>query len=116
VAAKLSELISLWHETALAGSRLESAARFPDPKRTVPAAKFFRVSLWPSNKSQVALPAAGKSSCSICLRVKAQAEDSLLNVRVFSGLLFVVRMFQIGPKQEPVNRREDGIDPSVIRT
>jgi hypothetical protein len=89
----------------------ESATRFLDPKRTVPAAKFFRVSLWLSDESQVALPAAGKSPSSICLRVKAPAEDSLLNVRGFSGLLFVVRMFQIGPKQEPVNRREDGIDP-----
>jgi hypothetical protein len=89
----------------------ESTTRFLDPKRTVPAARFFGVSLWLSDKSQVALHAAGKSPCSICLRVKAQAEDSLLNVLVFSGLLFVLRMFQIGQKQEPVNRREDGIDP-----
>ena len=35
----------------------------------------------------------------------------MLNVLVFSGLLFVLRMFQIGQKKEPVNRREDGIDP-----
>jgi hypothetical protein len=89
----------------------ESATRFLDPKRTVPAAKFFSVSLWPADKSQVALHAAGKSPCLICLRVKVPAEDSLLNVLVFNGLLFVVRMFQIGQKKEPVNRREDGIDP-----
>jgi len=89
----------------------ESATRFLDPKRTVPAAKFFSVSLWLSDKSQIALHAAGKSPGSICPRVKVQVEDSLLNVLVFSGLLFFVRMFQIGQKKEPVNRREDGIDP-----
>src|ERR1019366_2931182 len=89
----------------------ELTTRFLDPKRTVPAVKFFSVSLWLSYKSQFALHASCKSPCSIFLRVKAQAEDSLLNVLVFSGLLFVVRMFQIGQKKEPVNRREDGIDP-----
>jgi len=74
----LSELISLWHETVLAGSRSESTTRFPE----------FR---WMA-------------------RIACSSRWFRENVLVFGGFLFHGRAVQIEQNQEPVNRREEGID------